>query len=82
MNKLEDPGHNGTGERRRAFWEPSDELVEEFFGGNLKVEGISTHLNERVEQTEGEKRDMWIAVVHCLDDEHRSFSWTGQRRYG
>jgi len=55
MNKLEDARHNGTGERRRAFWEPSDELVEEFFGGDLKVEWISAHLNEGIEQTEGEK---------------------------
>jgi hypothetical protein len=80
MNKLEYAGHNGSGERGRAFWEPSDELVEEFFGGNLKVEWISTHLDEGIEQTDGEKRDVWIAVVHCLNDEHRSFSWTGQPR--
>lgn len=76
MDKLEYARHNGTGERGRAFWEPSDELVEEFFGGNLKVEWISAHLDEGIEQTDGENGDMWIAVVHCLNDEHRSFSWT------
>jgi len=80
MNKLEDTRHNGTGKWWRAFWEPSYELVEEFLGGNLEVEWISAHLNEGIKQPEGEERDMWIAVVHCLNDEHGSFPRTRQPR--
>jgi hypothetical protein len=49
MDELEDARHDGTRERGWAFREPSDELVEELFCGDLKVKRISAHLDKGIE---------------------------------
>jgi hypothetical protein len=49
VNNLKDASHDRARERGRTFREPSDELVEELFGGDLKVKWISAHLDEGIE---------------------------------
>jgi len=49
MNELENARHDRTWERWWAFGEPSDELVEELFRGDLKMKRISAHLGEGIE---------------------------------
>ncbi|KAG6874636.1 hypothetical protein C0993_012779 [Termitomyces sp. T159_Od127] len=46
--ELEDAGHDRAGEGGRAFWEASDELIEELFGGDLEMEGVAALGNEGV----------------------------------
>jgi hypothetical protein len=74
VNSLEDAGHDRARERRWAFRKPSNEFVEELFCGNLEVKWISAHLDEGIEQSESEERDVRIAMVYGLNDEHRGLS--------
>ena len=55
--------HNRTRERRRSFGETSNQLVEEFLGGYLEMKGVSTCLDEGVQEGEGEDGDVWVAMV-------------------
>jgi hypothetical protein len=77
MNEFENARHDRIRKWWWAFGETPDELVEELFCRNLKVEWISAHLDKGIEQSEGEERDVRIAVIHCLDDKHRGFSRAG-----
>jgi len=49
VNKLEDARHDRARKGGWAFREPSDELVEELFCGDLKVKWISAHLDKGIE---------------------------------
>ena len=74
VDELEDSGHHWTREWRRSFRKASHELIEEFFGRDLKVEGISAGLDEGIEKRQGQDGDMWIAMVCQSGDGHRCFS--------
>jgi hypothetical protein len=42
------------------------------------VKWISAHLDEGIKQSESEERDVRIAMVYCLSDEHRGLSRAGR----
>ena len=50
LNQLENLCLNRTREYWWPFWEPLDELIEEFLGRNLEVEGVSAILDEIVKK--------------------------------
>lgn len=74
MYELEYTGHNRTWEWRRTFRKATDELVQKLFCCDLKVEWVSTRLDEGVEECECEHGYVWVPVVHESSDEHRGFS--------
>lgn len=62
---------------RRAFWEATNKLIEEFLGADLQVEGIATVLDADVKQAQSQYGHTGIAVVHIVDDGHGGFAWGG-----
>lgn len=50
MYQFENLGHGGWSQRRGAFRESSDQLIEEFLGRDLEVEREAAILYENVEQ--------------------------------
>lgn len=61
--QFQNPRHDRTRERRRSFRETPNQLVEELLGGYLEMKGVSTCLDEGVQEGEGEDGDVWVAMV-------------------
>lgn len=68
----ENLGHRRGLERRGAFREASNELIEELFGRDLEVEGKAAVLDEDVEQKEGEHGDVLVSRIDQSDCRYSS----------
>lgn len=64
VNKVEDLLHDWAREGGRALGKAADEFVQELFGRDLEVEGVSARLDEGLEEGEREHGDMRVAVVN------------------
>jgi hypothetical protein len=47
---IQNPRHDGVRKRRWPFRKASDEFIEKFLGGYLKVKRVSARLDEGVEE--------------------------------
>lgn len=65
---LEDLVLDASAAYGRAFWEAADELIEELLCRDLEVEWVATVLDAVVEEVEGEKGDILVAVVDVVDN--------------
>jgi hypothetical protein len=71
---LQDPPHDAPGDHRRAFREPPHELVEELFGGDLQMYGVSAVLDEVIEDGEREEGLVWISRIDVDEQSLGRFS--------
>lgn len=59
--------HSGRSDRG-SLWESPDELIEKLFGADLEVEGVPAVLNANIEEVEGKKSDVGVAMINVADD--------------
>jgi hypothetical protein len=65
--------HYWTRERWGAFREAANEFIKEFFGRDLEVHWVATLLDEGIDKSESEYRNMRVSVVYKSNGSHRCF---------
>jgi len=86
MNQIQDARHDRVGKWGRTFGKAADKLIEKLLCRYLEMKGISTGLNEGVEERKRKKGNMWVPMVcesgnqHCSLSRAFHFCWSGNSR--
>jgi len=86
MNQIQDARHDRIRKWGRTFRKAADKLIEKLLCRYLEMEGISTGLNEGVEERERKKGNVWVPVVcesgnqHCSLSRTLNFCWSGNSK--
>jgi len=86
MYQIQDAGHDRIRKWWRTFRKAADKLIEKLLCRYLEMKGVSTRLDEGMEEGEREKGSVWVPVVcesgnqHCSLSRTFDFSWSGNSK--